>query len=406
MEYTEAQKISEFVCQNIHCDPVKLRLKWHNRVGSLPPHIDLAITQIECRQRTSKKLPTLNADPLFMYPSTLSAEQCTSEPVAQLHAQIVGKATSMIDLTAGLCVDAYYIAANVKHVVAVERDSATAEISRYNMRRMRPNIEVVCTDCRQYLADIVSNNSSVDVIFIDPARRNTATSRRVFGLNDCEPDVTQMLPMMARIARRIYVKTSPMLDIQMGIKQLVGTTDVRIIAIRNECRELFFALDTDKKSEDITLHCININADGKLQTLAFKYGENDTCLCLDPNEPIGEWIYEPNAAIMKATAFAPLQKLYAMPMLTPMSHLFTSNTCYSDFPGRRYRVIGCVTLKSREMNSLIPTDRKANVTVRNFPLTAPQLTKFLKVVNGGNTHIIGTTTANGSHILIFTTLES
>lgn len=406
MENSEAQKIREFVCQNSQFDPTQLRLKWHNRIGSLPPHIDLAITQIECRQRTAKKLPMLNADPLFMYPSTLSAEQCTSELVAQLHAQIVGKATNMIDLTAGICVDAYHLAANISHVVAVERNNTIADISSYNMCRMRPNVEVVCADCQQYLTDIVNNGSFADVIFVDPARRDKTSSRRVFGFSDCEPDVTQMLPMMTRAASRIYIKASPMLDIQMGIKQLTGTTDVWIIAVRNECRELFFALNTDIKSEGITLHCININTDGKLQTLAFKSIENDTCYCLASNEPIGKWIYEPNAAIMKAMAFATLQKLYAMPMIAPMSHLFTSNDCFSDFPGRRFKVIGCTTLKSKDVKSLIPTDRKANVTVRNFPLSAPQLTKSLKVVNGGNMHIIGTTTVNGSHILIFAIIES
>lgn len=406
MENSEEQKISEFVCQNAQCDPTQLRLKWHNRVGSLPPHINLAITQIECRQRTARKLPTLNADPLFMYPSTLSAEQCTSELVAQLHAQIVGKATNMIDLTAGLCVDAYHIAANVSHVVAVERDSTIADISRYNMRRMRSNVEVVCADCQQYVADAVNNGSSFDVIFVDPARRDKTTSRRVFGFSDCEPDVTQMLPVMTKISRRIYVKASPMLDIQMGIKQLTGTTDVWIIAVRNECRELFFALNTDRKSESVTLHCVNINSAGKLQTLEFKDVENTTCQCLAPNEPIGQWIYEPNAAIMKAMAFAPLQKHYAIPMIAPMSHLFTSNDYFPDFPGRKFKVIGCTKLKSRETSSLIPKDRKANITVRNFPLSAPQLTKSLKVVNGGNIHIIGTTTIDGSHILIFAIIES
>ncbi|MGN1239050.1 MAG: hypothetical protein ACI4UW_09000, partial [Muribaculaceae bacterium] len=217
-----------FIREHIDDDVNKLRLK---RCPQAEFDVDFAITQIECRKRIRRKLPEIYDDGRFLFPSLLSTEQATCETIARYHAAIVGEVDCVLDMTAGLCIDDYYIANVAKHVVSIELNETIAAVSRYNMSRLRSNIEVVQGNSIDYITSECVGRR-FDAVFVDPARRASNQSR-VYGLADCEPDILSLLPALSRITPILYVKASPMLDVTQVLRDVPWVTDVWIVSLRN-----------------------------------------------------------------------------------------------------------------------------------------------------------------------------
>lgn len=94
---------------------------------------------------------------------------------------------------------------------------------------------------------------------------------------------------------------------------------------------------------------------------------------------------------MKAGCFDVLQKRYDVTALGKNSHLFVSSDFIEDFPGRKFQILAVSSLKRFATNLLPDATAKANIAVRNFPMTADALRKKLKLKDGGDTYIFGTT---------------
>ena len=235
----------------------------------------------------------------------------TSEVVAKYHATIIGEVDSFLDMTGGLCIDDYYIADNVKELLSIEKNEQTADISRYNMSEMRKNISVISGDSAEYLRGDVRR---YDAIYIDPARRGVNQSR-MFGLSDCEPNIIPLLSLIKSHTDVLYVKASPMLDITQMLREVSDVTDIWVISLRNECKELFFKLDfalnkrftieesADNIYESPKVHCINFVDENTMQELNYSYLRDKTTSDIIISDCVKQYIYEPNASIMKANAF-------------------------------------------------------------------------------------------------------
>lgn len=385
-----------FIREHIDDDVNKLRLK---RYPQAEFDVDFAITQIECRKRIRRKLPEIYDDGRFLFPSLLSTEQATCETIAKYHAAIVGEVDCVLDMTAGLCIDDYYIANVAKHVVSIELNETIAAVSRYNMSRLRSNIEVVQGNSIDYITSECVGRR-FDAVFVDPARRASNQSR-VYGLADCEPDILSLLPALSRITPILYVKASPMLDVTQVLRDVPGVTDVWIVSLRNECKELFFKVDFAgvEPANDVVLHCVNFAADELFEELSLPYSA--LRLAVDSfAQSIDGYVYEPNASIMKAGAFAAVSEKYGVSKIATHSHLFTANELCKSFPGRVYEVECVLPFKEKSVKSALKGVKKMNVSVRNFKLTAEQLKNRLKLSDGGDKYLIGTTTADGSMVVI------
>lgn len=381
-------------------DVEKLRLK---RFSNYDFDTSFAITQIECRKKIRKKLPEIYGKKRFLFPSVLSTEQCTSEVVAKYHATIIGEVDSFLDMTGGLCIDDYYIADNVKELLSIEKNEHTADISRYNMSEMRKNISVISGDSAEYLRGDVRR---YDAIYIDPARRGVNQSR-MFGLSDCEPNIIPLLSLIKSHTDVLYVKASPMLDITQMLREVSDVTDIWVISLRNECKELFFKLDfalnkrfTIEESADNIykspkVHCINFVDENTMQELNYSYLRDKTTSDIIISDCVKQYIYEPNASIMKANAFDEVCSRYKVDKVAVNSHLFTSGELVHDFPGRIFQVEDVIPFKDNLLKKALKGIKRINVSVRNFKLTAEQLKKRLKVCDGGSKYLFGTTDAGG-----------
>lgn len=400
----------EFITQHLDDDIRQLALRHAGRTD-----IDLAyaLDQIAGRQRARTKLPRWAATEGIIYPPHISMEQCSSEQTAMYKAAVVRRLITelpvlpvlpanpltLIDLTGGFGVDFSYLAPLFGKAVYIERQSHLCDISRHNMAALGiSQAEVVCGDCAQ----IIEGISHATLIYADPARRSQSGGR-TFAISDCTPDVLSMREMLLEKADYVMLKLSPMLDWRKAAADM-GTQvgEVHIVSVSNECKELLLVLSR-KYTKLERIYCVN---DG--QTLSFTPEELSQCSQFSHNSQPSQssqptppaFLYEPNASLMKAGCFALIGQRYAARQVSRDSHLFISPVEIPQFPGRAFAIRAVTTMNKRGLKAALAGVGRANVSVRNFPLTADALRKKLKLRDGGDTYIFGTTTADGRHVLI------
>lgn len=406
----------EYIRQHADDDVRQLALQ-----GTKNPEVDLswALNQIAGRQQARSKLPTWAAIEGIVYPPHLSMEQCSSELTARYKAKILaasrkqeslleGREALVVDLSAGFGVDLAYISQYYQRAVHVEQQEQLCAISSENYRLLGLNhIEVDCTDGIDYLHRL----DHADLIFIDPARRNEHGGR-TYGIADCTPNVLEIREELLQKACRVLLKLSPMLDWRKAVNDLGHdcVSEVHIVSVGNECKELLILLKgkTEEKDEgwddgekqSLRVVCVNLLPDNSEER--FEFDAFTTLPVNTPQLPLlaSQYLYEPNASIMKAGCFDELALRYGMSQLSVNSHLFVSDEEKEYFPGRRFLIERVTSMNKRELKSALAGISQANITVRNFPLSVAELRRRLKLSDGGTAYIFATTLNDKRHVLL------
>lgn len=343
------------------------------------------LQQVDGRQRTTHKLPSFAALEDWWYPVRLSCEQCSSEATARYKAAIVQahpafnmrapQEIRVADLTGGYGVDAYFMAQTFGHVDYIEQNGELCRIAEHNFGLHAPNIHILHTITETYLQAM----PPVDVLCVDPARRDK-NGGKVFRLESCEPNLIELLPTLRTKTKVLLFKLSPMLDITAALLALPDTTwDTHIVAVDNEVKEVLLV---SAESEESRLIAIDIPAqwqDGdpyKALTVSRQDEQNAVATIA---QKIDKYLYEPNAAILKAGLYNYVSVHFGLAKLAPNTHLYTADFLQSSFPGRVWEVC--------EPNTPL---RQCNIVTRNYPLSPDQLKRKLKVRDGGEWYIIGT----------------
>lgn len=382
---------SDFIDSHTDGDVQQLALQ-----ASRWPEVDMpmALQQIAGRQAARDKLPLWAATQGLLYPPHLSMEQCSSQVTAFYKAALV-RGDSLCDLTGGLGVDFAFMARGLNRATYVEQQEQLCDIARHNLPLLGlPDATVVCADAVEFLRQM----SQVDTIYIDPARRDQS-GKRVYALADCTPDVATLAPVLLNKGRQVIIKLSPMLDIRQALRQLPCVEQVHIVSVRGECKELLLIIRRAYYGE-VAVHCVNDD-----QRFDYTLGQE---LCDAPvwDEQMSEgtlWLHEANASIMKAGCHDLLAQRLGLCVVSRDSHLMVSDHVVAGFPGRSFAVQAVAKLNKRELRMAMQGITHANVAVRNFPMSAPQLARRLKVKDGGNTYVFGTTTATARHIIFIAT---
>ena len=385
--YTPEEK--EFIQQHRHRSPAELMLQ-ANRYPGLP--VAELVRQIQARQKAADKLPTWVSDPDVVFPVAVSVEQSSSEAAAAYKASLVSG--QLVDLTGGFGVDSYYFARHFDWVVHVEQNRELWEVAAYNFRLLGAgNIETANTTAEDFLA---SFDGRADVIYLDPARRGER-AEKVHLLQDCEPDVQHLLPLLLQKAKAVLLKTSPMLDIDLALSQLAQVAAVWVVAVQNECKEVLYLIREDAPGE-VKRTAVNLLSNGKTQQLVFS-GSAEEAASVTYEDP-QVYLYEPNAAILKAGAYRSVASQYGLHKLHPNSHLYTSTTLVADFPGRVFACQGVGRYNKKELLARLPS-RKANITVRNFPESVADIRKKTGIKEGGEDYLFFTTDKHQKPIVIY-----
>ena len=426
-------------------------------LGSKYPEVDMpfALDQIRGRKMARVKLPRWASLEGIIYPPHISMEQCSSESTALYKAELAARLLALpasssvtemkaeneiefVDLTGGFGVDFSYIAARlgVKSMY-VERQAHLCEAAKENFERLGLKNAIVKNGdgievLHSFLPkkdDAASTDDSLGItydqsrsllktklglklIFIDPARRDDA-GNKVVSLKDCTPDVTVLQEEMLSKADYVIIKLSPMLDWHRAISELSHVREVHIISVNNECKELLLVLsarnmgDMEASSADgkvkhagnLRIYCVNDAQSFVCDELDM---ESSPVRIAPPVLEEMQYLYEPNASLMKAGCFGVLSDRYDARMLSKNSHLFVSREPIAAFPGRSFRIIAVSSFNKKELKRHLSGITKANIATRNFPLSVAELRKRLKLKDGGETYIFATTLSDESHVLVIT----
>lgn len=385
----------DFIRQHADADVRQLALQ-----GTKDPEVNLtfALEQIAGRQKARTKLPSWAANDDIIYPPHLSMEQCSSETTALYKARLAGRGETYVDLTGGFGVDFYFMSQGFSKRIYVEQNADLCTIVEHNMQALGLQSSVVCSQTAEYL----SSMPHADVVYLDPARRNEHGGR-TYSIEDCSPNVLELMPQLMEKAERVILKLSPMLDWHQAVEALKSVSEVHIVSVNNECKELLLVLGR-QTSGPLRLVCVNGESTFEIIPTV---GTNSSQA---GNKQFPRWelsairdqslcLYEPNASIMKSGCFAALEERFPVRQIGPNSHLFISAEEIPDFPGRSFEILAVSSMNKRELKEALKGIDKANITVRNFPLSVVELRKRLKLKEGGDVYIFATTVADDGHQL-------
>lgn len=372
-----------------------------------------ALRQIDGRQRARTKLPMWAECDGILYPPHISMEQCSSEKTAVYkrdkllpESTEVKKNAHFIDLTGGFGVDFSYMSQGFGRAWYVERQEHLCEMARHNFSVLgMENAHVVCDTSESFLQSLPFSEEERKrtTIYLDPARRDV-NGRKTYAIEDCTPDIVGLMPLLREKAWRVIVKLSPMLDHREACRLVDGVSEVHIVSVKNECKELILVInDSDEPAKVVC-----VNDDEVFESMLLPDGDCQPMLppVVTAMPATGETLVVPNASIMKSGNFADFTAQFSCAALDRMSHLFVAKN--ADFigkiPARCFEILAVSSLNKKELRkvlSVIPGGvSRANIAVRNFPMSADELRKRLRMKDGGEFFIFGTTILGEHRILV------
>ena len=374
-------ELRDFIHEHINDDTAELLL-----AARKYPDIDVpfVVEQIEARRRLKGKLPEWYENKDIIMGGRVPAEQCSSELTARYKQSIV-KGESLCDMTGGMGVDFWYMSEGMERAIYTERNEELCSIAKHNfqvLQTLRPEYVIRCGDGRELPIP------SVDIIYLDPARR-AGDGSRVYAMEDCEPNIVEWQDELLKHAKMVLVKLSPMVDLTDVLRKLKGVKELHIVGVKNECKEVLVkahALDDSACAGCVEVHCVDFLTSGKIEYVFSLLGGMEISLT---DGGVKRHLYEPDVTLMKAGAFGSLCARYPVWQLDVDTHLMTSDEWIPEFPGRVFEVEEMIPFSSKVLKRLKKEIPQANIAVRNFVMTADELRKKTGIKDGGEVYLFG-----------------
>ena len=397
----------QFIQQNSGADVSRLLL------GKAPQGVNLQLCAkcIQARQKMKVKAPLWYENPALVYPFSVSVEQGSSQYTALYKQELIqglfaggedkAHQITTADLTGGMGIDSWFISRIAAKHFYFERAAELAEATEYNFRQL--GAENVIFSSRDILSDDCAvlrelQGQGIDLIYIDPARRTSSGGKAIL-LQDYEPDVIALQELLFSASRYILVKVSPMADIKLNLKHLPFTSQVHVVAVDNECKELLFLLDREHNGEEPQIRCVNISTSGGAgEPFAFTFSQEEAAVPQYTSK-IGKYLWEPSKAVLKGGAYKLVSQIFGAAKLAPSTHLYTSDETIEGFPGKLFVVEEVIPFNKKSLKEVASRYPKADLTARNFPLDTNALKKLSGIKDGGDKHIFAITVFNGEKML-------
>ncbi len=373
--------VRKYLIENLHTSAAQFILQSH------PVDIDnkVLVQQFIGLQKARKKFPFLFDQPQIIYPPKVNLEQTSSWETALYKANIT-RGDSIIDLTGGMGIDAIAFAKAYSTTTHVELNSILQEIASHNFKALEVDIRSFHNDGIEYLKE---TEEFYDLIYLDPSRKTAATSKAV-RLEDYEPNVIEHQELIFNKGKKALIKTSPMLDITAGLQQLKRVAQIHVVAVKNEVKELLWLLDKTAATTQITA----VNLQTNQTPLRFDLGLNAPVNLQQPSS----YLYEPNAALMKAQAFSAIHQQLGLDKIDKGSHFFTSDQLIN-FPGRRFKIKQITDYKPKTIKRLYGKTSKAVVS-RNFRESVKQLRSKYKLTEHDTDYLFFTHVVDRGPVVI------
>lgn len=373
------ESLQEFIWQNRQSDPHQIALSAKKHPG-IP--VAEAAAQIQALQKIREKIPSWYRSGIE-FPPSLSIEQASSEAAAQFKSGLFsGKIVA--DLTGGLGIDASYFARRFNALIYVEQNPELCRLARQNFGLL--GIQNVHFENRDAIDFLHHSPEHFDLIYLDPARRDDRKGK-VFQLEDCTPNILNIKDLLLEKSSEVLLKTAPLLDLHLAVTQLGSVAGIWIVATGGECREVLYWLKKDAPPvEQIPIQAVAIQGDN-MQTYTFNWAEEKVAQ-VDVSRP-QQYLYEPNAAVMKAGAFRSFGARFGLSKLHPNTHLYTSNEIKANVPARIFRIEEVCKYDKKAVRVVVP-EGKAHIACRNFPDPTETVRKKLGLADGGDVYLFAT----------------
>ena len=388
--------IQKFILENEHTDVRDLVLK--NKTLFSIPAANLS-EQIGVRRKAKEKLPLYFNTAGILYPPTANFEQCSSQETAlyksDLIARVVTNASSAVgaDLTAGFGVDTFFVSEKVRRMHYVEPESFLLELAQHNHELLgRNNIDYHPGTAEDFLQ---ATALEFDFVFIDPSRKSKK-GQRVSAFEHAQPDILKLQEKIFARTSLLLIKASPLLDLQAGISQLRSVKEIHVVSVNNECKEVLFLCERGYEGE-VIVEAVNLSSNRVTQSFRFSFAE-ERAQGISFGDP-SAFLYEPNASILKAGAFKTIAARFNLKKIAASTHLYTASTLVREFPGRTFQVEKFVKPDRVELMKNFP-DGKANVTTRNYPLSAEALKKKSGLQDGGEKYLLAFSGPDKKYVVV------
>ncbi|WP_420582470.1 class I SAM-dependent methyltransferase [Reichenbachiella sp.] len=379
--------VREFIHTHMNDDPVTLVLQ-SKKYPDLP--IREIAAQIQSRKKAQAKLPEWYEQDDIIFPHGISMEQCSSEETAKYKASLV-QGNSVVDLTGGFGIDLYYLSQQFEQAIYIEQNKELVDLADHNFTVLEAeNIDRVNTTAEQYLT---IEETPADAYYIDPARRDES-NQKVFQIEDCTPDLNLILPQLLDRKAQVLIKLSPLLDVRRALEVLPNVKELHVVSVKNECKELLFKIEPGYEGAVKRIAANLVNGNRSL----FEFEEADEGMLPTFSQPL-EFLYEPNASILKAGGFNAISNAFILNKLHRNSHLYTSNERRDNFPGRTFKIVAQTVVNKKKLKAYLPQG-KANITVRNYPLTVKEIRKKTGIREGGDVYLFATTLIDSSLVVL------
>lgn len=406
------KKTFNFIYNNIDEDITKLILNKNKIINKLnfnysnissDEEFNFAIEQIFVRKKFINKFPLLCKNFNFIFPPRLNCEQSSSEQTAKYKSNIIKDYKTSIDLTGGMGIDSMFFANKATNHLYYEINPTLCNIFKENIKNLNYN-NIFITNSNSEIFLQKNKSNYFDLIYIDPDRRKN--DQRHFLLNELRPNILNIKNNLLNIGTHILIKLSPMFDISKLENTLTNISEIHVISVENECKELLVLLN-QIKNNNIKYYAINLpknynilQQDAVYSSIIFT--KNDIKEKIINYDLVQKYLYEPNASLMKLACWNLICRKYNLAKLHINSHLFTSNNLINNFPGRKFEVIGIESLDSKKIFPYLDKTKKINLSIRNFPIQIEAIHKKLGTKDGGYIYIFATTTINNKLKLIIT----
>jgi len=403
IDHLLSREIQSFIEEHQQDDPNELRLKYKT-IYDVPANV--VVDQISGRKKTKEKLPTWFNASRVVYPPSLNLEQSSSEMTALQKLKLFKEVANLdlgrarvLDLTGGFGVDSFFFSKEVKELHFVEPNDNLLEIAKHNHQILgATNLHYYNSTAEKFLNSL-SGPAKFEISYIDPSRRSKG-GQKVFSLSQCEPDVIKLQPTIWQFTDKLLIKTSPLLDIKLGLKELKNVKKVQVTSVHNECKEVLFYCEKNFLSEP-SIAAINLDDDESSFSFSFSDEEKAEAKYNDPQV----YLYEPNASILKAGAFKSICARFGVYKLHPNTHIYTSRHLVPNFPGKVFQVEAFVKSSTKELLNFFEGSR-ANILTRNYPLSVDALRKKTGLKDGGRKFLIGCSGVGRKFLIVANKLDS
>lgn len=364
-----SEEEKQFILSNIEADVSKLLL---NPPKGFRDNIQSLVEQIQSRQKAKNKLPSWYSNPDLIFPPPLSVEQCSSEATANYKSKLVS-GSHLVDLTGGMGIDTLAFSEHFEHVTYVEQNEILCERMTHNAKVFNKKITVINSSAEAFIA--TSDFGRSTTFYIDPARRDIQ-DKKVFRFADCSPNMIELMDRFKSVGCKVLVKAAPLIDLTLGSQELQGVSEIHVVSVKNDCKEVLFLLDFERSVTNVPIHTINITGEGN-ELFDFSM-EEERAASIELSDQKA-FLLLPNASILKAGGFKSISAKFHIPKISSSTHFYTSDKPILHFPGRQFEVLTDPITKQL---------RKVNVISRNHPLTPKQILKKYSLTEGGELYIL------------------